>query len=390
MTTYIHGTESRMFRDRTGTVCSDHPEDWYDNVISEYDAFESIRVLARVDATVSDAGRPVEGPRVSVVPVPNYRGGAQLALMWPSVVQAIDRACVDPNAMYGGRLPGIVGGRVFARARTLGAPFIANVVGDPQAVLESGAGGLIGRLLVGRAVNSMRRQVAQASAVLYVSQQFLQAKYPAALGAPTIARPYLSKAVRLAAEPERFDEPPARLRLAAIGTHEQLYKGHDLVIGAVRALVERGWEVSATLVGDGRFQPELRALADKVGVADRIRFLGQIHDPEEIIRVIDECTIFLMPSRAEGVPRALIEAMARAKPAVGSDVGGIPELLDASAVFPSNDLGALVRLLDVRARDSRWLTAQSMRNRDLIAGFVSPQQRRRQHEFLVSVTRGES
>jgi len=51
--------------------------------------------------------------------------------------------------------------------------------------------------------------------------------------------------------------------------------------------------------------------------------------------------LFLLVSRTEGLPRALIEAMARGLPCITSRVGGMPELLDNSALVPANDVNAL-------------------------------------------------
>ena len=60
---------------------------------------------------------------------------------------------------------------------------------------------------------------------------------------------------------------------------------------------------------------------------DRVRFRGQLTTPVDVRAELDRADLFVLPSRQEGLPRAMIEAMARALPCIGSSVGGIPELL---------------------------------------------------------------
>jgi len=69
-----------------------------------------------------------------------------------------------------------------------------------------------------------------------------------------------------------------------------------------------------------------------------------------------------MPSRAEGLPRALVEAMARGCPCIGSNVGGIPELLAADDLVPPNDPEALARKIMEVTADPERMKAMSARN----------------------------
>lgn len=73
------------------------------------------------------------------------------------------------------------------------------------------------------------------------------------------------------------------------------------------------------------------------GVADRVVFKGQMKH-QQVLEWIDSLDIYIQPSMQEGLPRALIEAMSRACPAIGSSTGGIPELLPSDAILKEGTL----------------------------------------------------
>jgi glycosyltransferase involved in cell wall biosynthesis len=95
------------------------------------------------------------------------------------------------------------------------------------------------------------------------------------------------------------------------------------------------------LVGDGDLRAELEASASTLGLADRVRFLGWRRDLETIYGATD---VFLLTSRNEGTPVALIESMAAGCAGVSTDVGGVSDVLESDAVgllAPDGDAPAL-------------------------------------------------
>jgi glycosyltransferase involved in cell wall biosynthesis len=81
-----------------------------------------------------------------------------------------------------------------------------------------------------------------------------------------------------------------------------------------------------------------------------------------LFQILDEADIFVLCSLTEGLPKALLEAMARGLPAIGSNVGGIPELLPPEALVPTADPQALARKITELALDPGRLTASSALN----------------------------
>jgi glycosyltransferase involved in cell wall biosynthesis len=104
-------------------------------------------------------------------------------------------------------------------------------------------------------------------------------------------------------------------------------KGQPLLVEAIADLRRRGVDARLTIVGDGAGLARLRALAERLGVADSVDFAGAVGQ-DEIRRYYERASAFALPSFAEGLPVVLIEAMACGLPVVASRITGIPELVD--------------------------------------------------------------
>src|SRR5205823_745017 len=99
--------------------------------------------------------------------------------------------------------------------------------------------------------------------------------------------------------------------------------------------------------GDGAYRPTLERRAAELGVADRVIFLGKRPD---VPAILTTANVVCHPSHAEGLPNALLEAAAAAKPMVATRVGGIPELVrdgESGFLVPPRDPPALTRALRV-------------------------------------------
>jgi len=170
-------------------------------------------------------------------------------------------------------------------------------------------------------------------------------------------------------------------QLVTVGSLAQRYKGTDVLIEAVARCVRAGADLTAVIVGDGKYRPALVAQAERLGITARVRFLGEVTAGGPVRRVLDEADLFVLPSRTEGLPRALIEAMARALPCIGSDVGGVPELLDASDLAPAGDPAALAAKIQEVLRDPLRMERMSQRNLSGALEYCGPAIAERRRSF---------
>jgi glycosyltransferase involved in cell wall biosynthesis len=118
-------------------------------------------------------------------------------------------------------------------------------------------------------------------------------------------------------------------------------KHQDLLIRAFGRVREELPDAHLLLVGDGPLMDELRALATSLGLSKHTHFVGYQAQPERYLQLMD---VFVLSSRFEGMPLAVLEAWAAGVPVVASHVGGLPELIDDGQnglLFPPGDEGAL-------------------------------------------------
>jgi glycosyltransferase involved in cell wall biosynthesis len=99
------------------------------------------------------------------------------------------------------------------------------------------------------------------------------------------------------------------------------------------------------MVGDGSLRPELEGRARKLGIDECVKFTGQLPPGDAIVKQLDQSDLFILPSRSEGLPRSVLEAMARGLPCIGGNAGGFPELLEDRYMVKPITVQALSRTI---------------------------------------------
>ena len=375
-------TEQHFTRTSDGQVWTDGqlPYLFWSRYLS---VFGSVSVVGRVrrDAGVLQPGlQRASGPKVTFSEVPDYRGPEQYALKMAAVRSATAKAVQSGDAVIL-RVPGQIGSSVERQVRKEeGRPYAVEVVGDPYDVLAPGA---IRHPLrpVFRWYSTRRLGLLceGACAAAYVTERALQRRYPP--GPKAFTTHYsdveLSPPAAFANVP-RISIPNGAARLIFVGSLAQFYKAPDVLIDAVGACVRDGLNLELVLVGSGRYQPELELQAAALGLGNRIQFRGQLTTAEAVRGELDRAELFVLPSRQEGLPRAMIEAMARALPCIGSIVGGIPELLPAEDLVPANDAPALAKKIREVLADPARMARMSARNLEKAREYSEAPDQRRQ------------
>ena len=335
------------------------------------EVFREVRVLARVRdvSEVAATARRSDGAGVAVVPVPFYHGPLQY-LRRSADVRAVVRAAVGPRDAVILR-SGQVGNCLAKALREDGHPYAMEIIGDPYDVFAPGANTHPLRpFLRWWYPRQVRRLCAGAAAVAYVTEEALQKRYPAGPGAFSTYFSSIDLNDEALRQSPRDIRGPAR-RLLTVGTMDQPYKGHDILLRSVAAAMRNGYDFTLTVVGDGHFRATLEALARELAIADRVVFKGQLPKGALVREQMDLADLFVLPSRTEGLPRALIEAMARAMPCISTTVGGTPELLPPEDRVPAGDVSALaLKLCDV-ARDLPRLNRMSVVNLEKASQYRS-------------------
>ena len=119
-------------------------------------------------------------------------------------------------------------------------------------------------------------------------------------------------------------------------------KRHDLLIDAFAVLRREGLPVRLAMIGDGPLRPELERRIDAEGLRDAAHLLGRVADPRPMLRTFD---VVVQTSRSEGLPNALLEAAAAARPIVATAAGGSGEVIvdgTTGLLVPVDNLAAIV------------------------------------------------
>ena len=393
---------------RTWTV-TQFPYEFFKNYL---EIFDRVRVIARVFPTprVEDHFRAVDGPGLEVFAMPAYKGPfefvrqhARVRARAESAVEAGDAAILRVHSQ--------VANSVEAWLTQRKQPFALEVVADPIDVLSPKANrhpvAPVARLYF---ASRLKSQCRRAMAVSYVTREALQRRYP-----PDLDH-YATNFSSVSLRPDSFAEfhrtrhqfatsfsdvelpndsfaaggrQPVNtrrlMRAIFVGTLDSLYKGPDTLVEAVQLCKQNGVEIELVVIGSGRYQEILQKKCERMGIERQVRFTGSLPAGDPVRKELDLADLFILPSRAEGLPRAMLEAMARGIPCVGSTVGGIPELLSEEDMVPANNAKALsVKLMSIVA--DRWrLSEMSARCLNVAASYSAAELSKKRQEFYTTV-----
>jgi glycosyltransferase involved in cell wall biosynthesis len=145
-------------------------------------------------------------------------------------------------------------------------------------------------------------------------------------------------------------------------------KGQEVLLKAFARVYEKYPKSWLIITGKGRLDSELRGLSAELNIDERVVFLGYRTDIPEVLKALD---VFVLPSIAEGLPGALLEAMATSIPVIASRVGGVPEILNDPSLgimlSPSstNELASAMERLRSMDEIRRNMMGEALRKRVL-------------------------
>jgi L-malate glycosyltransferase len=326
------------------------------------EVFDRVSVFARVKdvPSVPADWKQADGERVSFAPVPYYLGPLQCLLKVAQIKRAAQQA-VGPEDAVILRVSSPIAICIEPILHRTGHPYAVEVVADPYDVFAPGSiKTLLRPLLRHWLFWVLKRLCANAIAATYVTKKALQQRYPCpnlAVGISDVELP--DQAIVASARPQqdRLKTPT----LIFVGSLEQLYKAPNILLDAVAACVSEGLDLKLIVVGSGQYRSQLEAQSARLNIASKVEFLGQLGS-SEVRESIDRADLFVLPSLVEGLPRAMVEAMARGLPCIGSAVGGVPELIPPEDLVPPGDVAALASKIKEIVTDPERLARMSQQN----------------------------
>lgn len=295
------------------------------------------------------------------------------------------------------RVPSTIGYFAYQICKELGRPFVSEVVGCAWDSTWN-YGSMLIKMQAPLRFFQMKSIVKNSFAVTYVTKFFLQKRYPTkseiTINASNVQLPKVTLDVK-----EKHIESLNRkmenfvLRLGIIGNLTVKYKGFDVAFKALQKLKEHMPEIKFQflLVGGGD-QKYVKSLIEKFGLLSECIIVGRLEAGNEVFQFLDSLDLYIHPSKQEGLPRSVIEAMSRATPVLASSVAGIPELIDNKFLHKPGDFNKLFNDLRDILSDSKLRVSMASSNFEKSKDYVQDILESRRKEFfskIVEVIRKE-
>jgi glycosyltransferase involved in cell wall biosynthesis len=330
--------------------------------------FEGVKIIARVQAidTLPEGAVLTDSRDITIIPLPNYvswRGLMNLpTLLWHT------RNASTLEGAFILRVPGFIGILISFWLRVRQWPYGVEVVGDPFDSLSSQAlGKKWADWVRWLAVYQLRRQCHEAVCSAYVTRETLQKRYPPGgrftthYSSITLNHDLFEFGAKQYQERKHGQKSNNRHRLIFVGSLSQRYKGLHVLLEALHLCQKAGWNLDLVVLGDGFYRTEYEKLTDSLQLQNVI-FRGYLKGGQAIFEQLAEADLFVMPSLVEGLPRAMVEAMACGLPCIGTRIGGIPELLTDEDIVPPGDAPALAEKIMRVLADPAKMQEMSVRN----------------------------
>lgn len=236
------------------------------------------------------------------------------------------------------RMPSNTSNSVLKIAKKLNKPYLVEVGGCAWDSYWNH--GIMGKIIAPLMYFREKRYVAGAAFATYVTKVFLQQRYPNKAVAINCSNVYLQP-VEESVLDQRIEKIEAMdtkhvLFGQAVNSIDVKYKGEHRIIQAMGELKKKGVHIDFQVAGPGKGDFLIQQ-ARIHSVSDQLHLIGTLKK-EEMFSWYKNLDVYVQPSKQEGLPRSVIEAMSVGCPALGSNVAGIPELLDNDCLFnPDNN-----------------------------------------------------
>ena len=310
------------------------------------EVFDVVRVAARVRdiEKIEEKMLLASGDRVEFFQLPQYRGPFEFVRKYFSIQKKMKGATETCDcAIF--RIPSPIASGICKVVKGKCLPWAVEVVNDPWDTFAPGSYKSVTRPFVRIFfTNQVRRMARTANGASYVTQYALQKRYPSFVrkngeDGLHFENYYSSIDLDEAYFTKEHAKPTEPFTIVHVNSCITDYsKGHDVVIKMLSIVRQKGINARVVFVGDGPARDLFEQLALAHGVEKYVTFTGLLSSSREVRQKLIDSDIMVFPTKGEGLPRTIIEAMAVGLPCLSSPVNGIPELLDPDYLIEQNDV----------------------------------------------------
>lgn len=332
MKTVLVVLEHHFFMDRNGNVWCERVVDY--RYLQRYlMSFDNVVVCARMRECSHSQKRwkLASGPHVEYQPIKDFYGGWGSIKNIFNVHKAVKSGLIKADACII-RCPSPISILAYSTIKKASKPFALELVmgADKLFVSEKWFYKLINQI-----INAYTKKMCmEANGCSYVTKYLLQRKYPTKGFTNTYSSIDLDQNDFSEKKGDIFNKPEEYI-IVNTGYMDDMRKGQHIAIMATAILVGRGYKVRLKLIGDGQYRCVFEQMVYDLNMQNIVDFVGLVSNKEELLNILKESHIFVLPSQSEGLPRSVLEAFAVGLPCVTSDVDGIPELVDREYMISS-------------------------------------------------------
>lgn len=265
-------------------------------------------------------------------------------------------------------------------------PYMIELTGDiHNALLQSPS--RLKRMYAPLLYRKSRKAIANCRFGLYVSEEYLQSKYPipgVMCGCSDVVLDRSEPQI-LEKRLEKIDkmQDDAIINIALIGFYQGNGKGVDTALRALARLPER-FHLSVLGNGTAENREKWYTYAENCGVkAERLHFPAPLPSAQAVLHWLDDFDFFVLPSRSEGFGRVIAEAMSRGIPCFATNICTIPEMLSGDALFELDDDETLAARLAMYASDKQRMKAAATHNFHYVKKYDADVLKKRRDAFLI-------
>lgn len=338
------------------------------------------------DFTEQNKGyRKTNGNKVKVCPINSYKDIPDMIKNRKKIMNEMDCIVKECDNLII-RMPSVLGLFACKSATKFNKNYIVEMVACAwDGYMNHARFG--GKILAPIMYLKNRAAIKKAPNVLYVTNNFLQKRYP------NKKRNMGCTDTVLVEKTESFEKEKLEqlsksnmksLNIVTVASVQLKYKGQEYVMKAIRDLKRKGFNYKYFLLGGGN-NKRLMNYVLKYNLENDVFFLGS-KPHYEVFDCMKKMDLYIQPSLQEGLPRAVVEAMSVGMPIIGSNAGGIPEIIEPQYIFKKKNVRQLEKILENLTNDS--LLEQSRRNFDCAKQYMPRIIDKRRADFYKEVLKG--
>lgn len=346
--------------------------------------FEELTVVSRVKYVESidkEKFLDITNNKIQMIDIPFARKSKEYIKNYFKIKKMVKNASKECQCIIY-RVPSVLSYIAYFACKKRSKVYGVEVVADPEDAYKDK------KLLKKIFTIILKKIVMNANGASYVTEHSLQEKYPSKAKTEKNLDKYFEtfySSVELQnwffGKPKQYLGKKDYIISHTANISNSMAKGQDILIRAVGELVKKGFDLRIKFIGDSEIKEKYYEIAKEYGIENRIKFTGMLAKKEDIRKELIESDIYVLPTKAEGLPRSILEAMAVGLPSISTPVGGIPELLPKELMVEQSNYIGFANVIEKLIKNTSELERLSKNNIEIAKKYSDDILSKKRNDF---------